>query len=406
MGQNRYKDLENLLYTGFIPLKMKIGGTNLVLKSISDFEYDYIKLVSGVKEDPLYNFNFHIYYLYHSLFMVNGLSVFENSNGVTVDVIKLLRTFPNFLMQAVFDELDKLAIRLSNCSHKVEQYSLSSESRYNWRFRKKMMMNSSNATGIVGSDKLGLNQFQKFWMVLNINEDNSESFEEKYSLAKFLASFTDPKGVKKIESADKVRKEEEADKKERLRVIGTDEEVKFLSGPTDTRKGIVAELEKQMRGEKDEHDVAIEEYEKNLRMNMLSQMQEMKNIRDKKRKEGNFKSEEARAITAEEMAERLAKRHQTGNTFIDSDDNSSKAKFLQMSNVSDEEILTSSEIMTRQEYKELLNDDLFKSMHKTEGEDEKEISDKKYKKEQESYASRYDDDIDSLNKDFPNLRNK
>lgn len=267
-------------------------------------------------------------------------------------------------------------------------------------------MNSSNATGIVGSDKLGLNQFQKFWMVLNINEDNSESFEEKYSLAKFLASFTDPKGVKKIESADKVRKEEEADKKERLRVIGTDEEVKFLSGPTDTRKGIVAELEKQMRGEKDEHDVAIEEYEKNLRMNMLSQMQEMKNIRDKKRKEGNFKSEEARAITAEEMAERLAKRHQTGNTFIDSDDNSSKAKFLQMSNVSDEEILTSSEIMTRQEYKELLNDDLFKSMHKTEGEDEKEISDKKYKKEQESYASRYDDDIDSLNKDFPNLRNK
>lgn len=382
---------------------MRIGNTNLVLKSISDFEYENIKLSSGVREDSLYNFNFHINYLYHSLYMVNGLNVLETSNRDSVKIIKLLRSFPNTIVKAIFNELDILAERSHNCSRAVEQYSLGNESRYNWRFRKNMLINSPNLTGIRGTDRLGLNQFQKYWMVLNLNEDSKESFEERYSLAKFVASFTDPKGVKKVESADKLKKEEEEERKERLRVIGTEEEVKYLSGPTDTRTGIIDELEKQMRGEKDDHDKAIEEYEEKLRLDMLSQMKDIKRVRDEKRKEGVFRLEEARAITPEEMAERLARRDEPRNNFIDSTDNSSKAKFLQMSNVSDEEIISKSELMSGEEYKELLDDDLFKGMNGS-SEDGEEIADNI--RSEERFDPRHNGDEDSFSKDFPNLRNK
>ena len=401
MSKKRYKDLESLLYTGFITLKIKIGNVNFILKTISDFEYDYVKMISGVEKDPFYNYNFHINYLFHSIFMVNGLNLLNLSDNLKYEVKNYLKKLPSKIIQVIFDNLDILSKKMNECVRLVEPYFLENDSRYNWKFRKNFFLNSPSLTGVNNSNLLGLNQFQKFWIVLNINEDSKELFEEKYTLTKFLASFTDPKAVRKVEASDKVRKEEEEKRKERLRVIGTEEEVKFLSGPTDTRDGIIEELEKQMSGKKDAHDLAIEEYEKSLRLGMLKQMQEVKKIRDRRKKELVLE-EEARAISPEEMAERLAQRNNRTTPIVDPSENYTKAKFLQMSNVSDEDILKEEKIMTSEEYRELINDDLFKGMHQT----EEDRAEEEYRKEQNRLANMYEpDEMDSLSKDFPNLRN-
>ena len=71
MSNERYKDLENLLFKGFIPYKVGIGGVNFVFKSINDLEYEQLQLMSGLEGEPSYNVNFHINYLYFSLYMIS-----------------------------------------------------------------------------------------------------------------------------------------------------------------------------------------------------------------------------------------------------------------------------------------------------------------------------------------------
>ena len=402
MKKNRYKDLEDLLYIGFIPYKTRIGNLDFVFKSVSDLEYQKTSLMSGIKDDFFYNSKFHRNYLYHSIFMINGTNVLEKREFYYNDLIDIFKESPSFLINKIFNILDKLATRLNKCINLVEPYAYENNSRYSWLSKRNSILNSYQHTGIKGTEELGLNQFQKYWSVLNIREDEKESFEERYSLAKFLASFTDPKSIRKIDGQDKAKKEEEEKKRERIKLYGTEEEkLKYLD-PTSTRDGIIAELEKQMRGDKDAHDKAIEEHEKKLRANMLKQMQELKNMQESRKKENIF-IDEARPISKEEMLERINKNKKSPKVFLKSIDEN-ESKYMEMSNVKTEDILEESGLTT-EGYNHLVNNEMFKDKYKK-IEDREDNTTQKYLEEQKRLAAYAGIDDEETNFDFPNLRNR
>lgn len=406
--KNRYQDLEYLLFVGFIPLKTRIGGVNFVFKSLNEIEYDQVKMMSGIEEDPLYNLNFHINYLFYSIYMVNGINILKNRFESYSEIADILRTYPNFIIKHIFKSIDELVKRAEKCVRLIEPYSYESTSRYNWTCNRHHSLNDIKSTGIPGTEYLSLNQFQKYWILLNRREDSKERFDQEYSLFKFLASFTDSKAVRKVDGVDKNREEEEKKRRERIRVIGTPEEAQYLSGPSETAEDLVAALNKQMAGEKDEHDLYIEEYEKSLRFEMLKQMQEMKKRREERHK---VLSEEtplktARPISPEEMAERIQKslRDKDSVKVHDYRDNESKGKFLQMSNVDDDVVIKETNLMSEEDYSRLIKDDLFNGLAPNSNRAEELRME--YEKQQKRLAFKYgfDSDDSQSSLDFPNLR--
>ncbi|MDB4330359.1 hypothetical protein N9948_01415, partial [bacterium] len=324
--------------------------------------------------------------------------------------IEILEQFPSAFFNNLSSCFEVLAKKQNDCVIQVEQYSLETTSRYEWKSRKNYLLNSHTQTGIIGTDSLGINQFQKYWSVLNIREDEKDSFEENYSLFKFLASFHDPKSVRKIEEGEKVKKEEEEKRRERMRVMGTEEELQYLSGPTDTREGIIEELEKQMSGEKDDHDRAIEEYEKDIRRSMLTKMRDIQKNREVRRKELGDIKEEAKAITKDELKERLKRlKEKKDNVQYDPEvtpDQSSK--FYQMSNIKDQDLIREEDFLTPEDYKKLTGDELYQDMTGMSEEEKKEITEKEYQKQQQKLASKYGLDIDDedVDMDFPHLNKR
>jgi len=399
MGKNRYKDLEDLLYIGFLPYQTKIGNVDFVFKSVSDSEYRKVKLMSGIKEDIKYTSKFHYNYLYHSIYMINGISVIEKREQAYTDLISIFKGYPSFLLKSIFNILDDLTSRLDKCVKLVEPYSYESESRYAWISKNRIVLNSYLQTGIRGTEELGLNQFQKYWTALNLRDDTADSFNEKYSIAKFIASFTDPKSIKKIDASDKAKKEEEEKRKERIKAMGTEEEKLRYFDPTSTKDGIISELEKQMRGEKDGHDKAIESHERRLRTNMLAQMQELKKMKDTRSNDIDL-LDEARPISKEEMMERINKTKKTPKMYTKATD-SQDSKYMEMSNIQTKDILEDSGL-TKEGYNTLIKDQMFSSLHKEIDED----TTSNYLTEQKKLASSIGLNDKESNFDFPNLRNR
>ena len=334
MSINRYTELEDLIFRGFIPLKVSFGDLNFVFKSVNDLEYKLCKLMSGMESSPMYSSNYHLNYLYLSLYMINGQNILPYREQHYSNIFDNLKLYPTPLISEIFTQLNSLVQKVNVCSGQIEAYSYESTSRYNWASKKNMLLNNCALTGVSGTELLGINELQKYWQVLNIREDQKDNFEEKYNLQKFLASFWDPKHVKKLEDMDKSRKEEELSRRDRIIQLGSDDgEIYCPKDPTSTKAGIIQELEKQMRGEKDEHDLAVEAHERKMRETMHQQIQEMKKMQEERRK--NFTNfEEARAISPEEMRERIAKMANKQRVVINTDiDTESQSKFLQMTNI-------------------------------------------------------------------------
>ena len=400
MENNRYKDLEDLIYMGFIPYQAKIADVNFVFKSISDNEYRKTRLMSGLEKDPRFTTNFHYNYLYHSVYMVNGVNILEKREEIYSDLRKIFESFPSSLLTHIFSILENLTSRLDKSVRLVEPYSYEDSSRYYWNAYKGVALNSYLQTGIKGTEDLGLNQFQRYWKVLNLREDDQDRFEQNYSLAKFSASFSDPKAVKKINASDEAKKVEENSKREQIKKMGTIEEDAATLDPTSTRDGIITELEKQIRGDRDEHDRVIEAYEKNIRTDMLKQMQEIKSIKDKGASNMDM-LEEARPITREEMMERINKAKNSPKSYMNAID-SGESKYMEMSNIKTEDVLEQADL-TKESYNGLVRDEMFRSIHK---EIDEEDTASEYLKEQKKLASQIGMDDEEPNFDFPNLRNR
>lgn len=417
MSDDRYKDLEDLLYLGFIPHRARICGVDFVFKTVSELEYRKTSLMSGIAGDPLYNIKFHYNYLYHSVYMVNGVNILEKRDDIYEELITIFKSLPSVLIKKIFDILDKLSARLNKCSNLVEAYSYENISRYSWLSKKNTILNSYTHTGIRGTEALGLNQFQKYWQVLNLREDEKDAFEDNYGLAKFVASFTDPKSVKKMDAQDKAKKEEEVKRREMVKLIGSSEEERLVKyDPTASREGIVSELEKQMRGEKDDHDKAIEDHERRLRSNMLKQMQELKTMQESRRRSSE-NMDEARPISKEEMLERMNRSKSAPRVYMKSIDEN-ESKYMEMSNVTTEDVLEESGLSV-ESYNSLVGDEVFGKIHKAiKGKDDLEVKDGSFLEDDAGIASSYVaeqrklaskiglDEDESVNFDFPNLRNR
>lgn len=235
--------IEQLLFKGFITRKININGINIILKSLNQNEVNEIS--QNLSKDKKQIF----YDIIYSIYKINNINILPIRDEYLNELYDAFSRLNLFLINKIVEAINTITVYIneqSGIDFKNYINSDSNKDRFSIYNSSNIPLNDPKFTAIQGTDLLGLNIFQEAWINLNSIMRSNEESKEKWETVKFICTLINPKAMKMIDTKDP-------------------EKVKSniqLSPDITTREGIIKELRKQIRGEKDLHDVIIEKYEK------------------------------------------------------------------------------------------------------------------------------------------------
>lgn len=330
-----YKDVEPLLFNGFLPLAVSINGVNFVFKSLNHHEFYQLGLMNNLRGGPVAIQRYYNMFLAYGVAMVDEVNILSNRQSQIPDLIDFFGSLHKDAKQGVVRYLSEVNRRASRAVILTEAYAMEPKSRMRWAQVKGLDMSSPSVTGFPGTESLGLNWGQLLWRAFNHFEDLRDLAEREWENVKFLASATAGKGIQKVYNSDKRRREgekkEQVERRERVirhALLGTPLDDTEKHGPIKvarTAGELFDQVEKGLRGEKDWHDLVIAEHERKLRESRAQRLEKVRQLQEEhERKYGDRsivalppqmgltqKDLEARALERQQrQAERLANQPQ------------------------------------------------------------------------------------------------
>lgn len=335
--EQAYTVLSELIFKGFLVAELSIDGKSLIFKTINNKELENIRILAGSQKSLTYTPRFNAYYLAFSVISAEGVNFLNNREKNINDMYKYFLEIPMVLFKRILEKTSGLRNDALLASKYLEGFCYTSKSRNFWKINKGLPVNRHFLTGFKGTSELGLNVFQENWTFLNRSLDAEEEYNNQFNMALLIASATNPKGSRKIRNQHQGQMKNVEARRKRLAKEGFIDERKWhadgWAAPVDTTEELVAELERQMKGIKDKHDIFMENY-----------MQKLKEQTDKRAKEAEARIKRAREgmediyltstqreLTSEETKEMIKNRKQrsTVNTASDSQTSESdKQRFL------------------------------------------------------------------------------
>jgi hypothetical protein len=284
-----YQALSDLIFKGFLTMGIELDGKLLVFKTINDKELDWVKLYAGMTSNPDYTQKFNIGYLIQSLLMVDGENVLKNRGIHTRKLYNFFETVPDVLYRKIITELGVLRQTSYDVMKYVEGFSYTGFSRRAWKVCGGVPARDE-LTGISGTGMMGLNIHQESWILINKMLDEEEAYNRNLSLAILTASASNPKGIRKVRAQHDAAAQKTEERRAKLAQDGTvevrlDWHAEGWAAPVDTAEQLVAELERQMSGKKDRHDLFMEAHVEQLRKEAEEQI-----LQTKKKLEESHKS--------------------------------------------------------------------------------------------------------------------
>jgi len=302
-----YPILSDLVYKGFLATGVRLAENFFVFKTINNKEHDLIKLSAGNSKDKGYKVRFNSYFLTYSLFMVDGRNVLMDRASKIEEYYKFFINIPEELYKVIYVQLNELRTSMFDATNYLEGFSYTDNSRYMWKIMKDFP-NREEFTGIKGTRELGLNVHQESWTNINRIMDQEEEYNEKFNLAVLIASASNPKGAKQVRGQHETRVKGLQEKRDKLAKLGYMKQGGWKpegwAASVDTAEDLVAELERQVHGIKDKHDVYMEKYMQGIREKAEKKTREAKERMEAAYKAGDgvMFSGEQRVLTPEEMA--------------------------------------------------------------------------------------------------------
>lgn len=283
-----WEELEKYLFTGFLVNPASVSDHSFVFKSLNHYEVKNIEFMKPAKSAPAdAKSHFRNCFIAYSVFMVDGVNVlFERQRNIN-RLIKIISKIPPPVQEKIVAHLASLNARAHRLYPLTEVYVHENRSRYRWMQVQNIPVHAALATGIAGTDELGMNYSQQTWIALNRVLDRRDEMERDWSNAKFIGSCFAGKGVRAVDDRDRARLErervEQEDKKMRvlhayLNRLPTGEDPPQVTQLPDGRTATVVkkfaadsveeladQLSAALSGEKDHHDVVVERRIKQLR---------------------------------------------------------------------------------------------------------------------------------------------
>ena len=309
-----YMALSDLIYKGFLTAELDFDGKLFIFKTMNDKEFDLVKMYSGRPERPDYLTRFNNYFLLFSLFMIENKNILLNRETCLEDVTEFFKSLPTVLSGKIITSLNGLRKTAYESLRYLEGFTYTSTSRNTWKALNGLSPVAPEFTGIPGTSQLGMNIHQESWVMINKSLDDEERYNQEFYLALMVASSSNPKGARHIRNQHETQTKNMEDRRKKLARLGSIEDAKKKWSPegwavsTDTAEELVAELERQISGVKDRHDVFIDDYMKKMRDEAQKRTEEAENrIRAAQVDHDNvFIEGQQRALSPEETRQLLS----------------------------------------------------------------------------------------------------
>jgi bacterioferritin (cytochrome b1) len=321
-----FKDVEPLLFNGFLYAAAEINGVSFVFKSLNHHEFERLgMLASAGRQGQRF---FYEMFLAYGVLLVDGISVLPERDRWLPEIAQTFREFEESARRKVIRHLSEINRRANRAVLLTEVFALEARSRLRWAQYRGLDLTSAATTGFVGTSHLGLNWGQLTWRALNYYEDQREQIEREWENAKFIASaFTGSKGLTQVNSRDKQRREtEQSERIERrdqlLRQVllgegvpGEDAEKGAPMKVARSVEELADQLEKDLKGEKDWHDQVVEAHEQRARNQYQTRIDRLREMREAHIKQFGPHAvvggtDQLSGLTPDEVKQRIEQRHQ------------------------------------------------------------------------------------------------
>jgi hypothetical protein len=284
-----WQELETFLYMGFLTATSVIHDQAFVFKTTNQLELRLVNHMRSTSPSKLDVKNFfRSQFIAYSIFMINGRNaLFERPRHID-RLINTISRLPVVVQDKIIENLAALNERAARLYPLVEVYAYENRSRFKWMHTRLSPVHTALNTGIPGTDEIGMNLCQQTWVALNHIIDRREDMERDWSHAKFIGSCFAGKGIRSIDERDRSRLDKERVEREELKMkvlwkylnrtsYGDDgpEDLIVLPGgrkasvvkkfKAETAEELAAEMSAAASGEKDYHDLVIEQKQKEMR---------------------------------------------------------------------------------------------------------------------------------------------
>jgi len=304
-----YRVLLKVAERGFDTVGFNYGGLSLILKTLTPHELDMARYHSFGRGILC----FRLYRMAYATFMANGVMTLENRQEHVDSLVDMYGSLPVHLFENVEETAIRLQGRYRRYCNLVEGFSYSTPSRLLWKSRRGSPLLSPEVTHIPGTSTLGIPESVEVWSLVNMSLDQEVESDKRMSNALFLTSATNPKGSQKVGAGIKGEKELIEKNRRMLVEYGSEAHKRITKDKSldkkerwtaklDTAKDIMDELERQMHGVQDKHDLFIEGYRVKLRRELQEREEvEKKRLEEVRRQRGGDPHTGSFEVTPEEM---------------------------------------------------------------------------------------------------------
>ena len=279
-----WDELEDHLFLGFLTSPALVFGRTFVFKTLNHNELRFIGHLKPRGKEPTEARNyFKAAFIAHSIFLVDGENVLHRRADHMRRLVDTVGKLTKPMQDKLLEELGVLNQRAARLYPLTEVYVHENRSRFKWMFLNggNTPVHSTAATGVAGTEELGMNYCQQTWVAVNQLTDVREQMDRDWQNAKFVGSCFNGKGVRSVDERDKARRERERTEREdaKMKVLhaylnrqaGEGEDLKDRAQLPDGR---IAQVEKKFQalsvdelaeqlsaslsGEKDHHDLVVD----------------------------------------------------------------------------------------------------------------------------------------------------
>lgn len=278
-----YSQVENLINPGFITLTWDYGGNYIILRSLYPSDYRFLQ------EQPESAGKWTSMLIAASTYSINGKRIVDPFYHEFQDLVEMYSALPNIVHNHLLMMVFTLGKRVRESIKSLEPYLYENKSRDLWRYVGSYpSIVCDEFLGIPNLSKFGPNTIQQLWTTWNRSEDLRDQYQIHWGFTKAVLSGLSPKGVKSIDAKDSSRIKQEKYRRETAQtkwlfdILGirykSGEDV-FKSPGTKTFDDLREEGRKWLTGEKDFHDIIVEDY-RNKIAERISSMKEQQAERE------------------------------------------------------------------------------------------------------------------------------
>lgn len=266
MVPDKYADIKSLIFRGFLTSKITLNGTIFTLKTLNEVEHSRIReMIPDGKYDDRHA---DICYIAYSIYQIDGKSLIPSREDHINDIVSALQRWTRVTISFVVYKLIELRDRMVNALGKIEAFCYEPVSRAHWAAYKSLPLNSTNVTGIKGTELLGYNQAQIEWASFNQAEDEKNRFEVQWSYVRWVGAFINGKAAQEMDNTVQDQKRKEIQYRESVIKEALEEEPKRYDKDStsntppkkldpNSQEYLLKELEIVVGNEVDEHELTI-----------------------------------------------------------------------------------------------------------------------------------------------------